>query len=83
MILMALSILSIWIASNGILAPLLIFLLINGAASGALLSLQPPALASMYGVDEMASTMAVVTMSRAAVSPLTRHTTPFTDTTYL
>lgn len=68
MILMALSILSIWIASNGILAPLIIFLLINGAASGALLSLQPPALASMYGVDEMASTMAVVTMSRAAVS---------------
>lgn len=67
MVLMAVSILSIWIASSGHLAPLILFLLVNGAASGALLSLQPPALAAMYGVQEMASTMAMVTMSRAAV----------------
>lgn len=67
MLLMAISILAIWIASSGILAPLILFLLINGAASGALLSLQPPTLASLYGVREMASTMSMVTMSRAAV----------------
>lgn len=68
MVLMAISILAIWIASSGLLAPLIVFLLINGAASGALLSLQPPALASLYGVGEMPSTMAMVSMSRAAVS---------------
>jgi hypothetical protein len=67
MLLMAISILVIWIASSGLLAPLIIFLLINGAASGALLSLQPPALASLYGVAEMPSTMAMVSMSRVAV----------------
>ncbi|UZJ52530.1 hypothetical protein CBS101457_001850 [Exobasidium rhododendri] len=68
MILMGISILTIWIASSGSLGPLILFLLVNGAASGALLSLQAPALASLYGVSEMPSTMAIVSMSRAAGS---------------
>lgn len=68
MLLMAFSILSIWIASSGLLAPLILFLLVNGSAAGALLSLQPPTLAALYGLTEMASTMSMVTMSRAAVS---------------
>jgi MFS family permease len=68
MLLMAISILSIWIASSGLLAPLILFLLVNGSAAGALLSLQPPTLAALYGLTEMASTMSMVTMSRAAVS---------------
>jgi MFS family permease len=68
MLVMAISILAIWIASSGLLAPLIIFLLANGAAAGALLSLQPPTLAALYGLTEMASTMSMVTMSRAAGS---------------
>ena len=70
MLLMATSILSIWIASSGVLAPLILFLLVNGSAAGALLSLQPPTLAALYGLTEMASTMSMVTMSRAAVSEM-------------
>lgn len=68
MVLMTVSILAIWMASDGLLAPLVIFLLVNGAASGALLSLQPPVIASLYGVSEMSVTMAMVTMSRFAGS---------------
>lgn len=72
MLLMAISILSIWMASGGLLAPLVCFLLINGAASGALLSLQAPVLSSLYGVSAMSVTLAMVTMSRsfgAALGP--------------
>lgn len=70
MMLMAVSILAIWLATGAQLAPLIVFLLINGAASGALLSLQPPVLSSLYGVSAMTVTMAMVTMSRAAGSAL-------------
>lgn len=68
MLLMAVSILAIWMASSGLLAPLIIFLLINGAASGAVLSLQPPVVASLYGLSEMTVTNAMITMSRVAGS---------------
>lgn len=70
MLLMAISILSIWMASGALLAPLICFLLINGAASGALLSLQPPVLSSLYGVSAMAVTLPMVTMSRSFGSAL-------------
>lgn len=70
MLLMAVSILAIWMTTSGLLAPLIVFLLLNGAASGALLSLQPPVVASLYGLNEMAATNAMVTMSRAAGSAL-------------
>lgn len=70
MLLMSTSILAIWMTSHGLLAPLIVFLLVNGAASGALLSLQPPVMAALYGLSEMAVTMAMVSMSRAAGSAL-------------
>lgn len=70
MVLMAISILAIWMTSFGLLAPLIVFLLVNGAAAGAILSLQPPVIASLYGVTEMAVTNAMVTMSRAGGSAL-------------
>ena len=65
MLLMAISILSIWMASGALLAPLICFLLINGAASGALLSLQAPVCSSLYGVSAMSTTLAMLTMSRS------------------
>ncbi|PWN90577.1 MFS general substrate transporter [Acaromyces ingoldii] len=69
-ILMATTILSIWVAAGTYLPPLVIFLLLNGAAGGALLSLQPTVVASMYGTSELAVTMAMVTIGRCVGSAL-------------
>lgn len=62
--LMGSSILTIWQVSSNIVA-LVIFILINGSAAGALLSLQPPVNASLFGMKDMARTMSFLTMSRA------------------
>ncbi|PWN97536.1 MFS general substrate transporter [Tilletiopsis washingtonensis] len=64
MLLMGASILGIWSVSDS-LAALISFLIINGAAAGALLSLMPIVNASLFGVQETVVTMSMLTMSRA------------------
>jgi hypothetical protein len=67
------TILSIWVAAAGRLAPLIIFMLLNGAAGGALLSLQPTVSASVWKNSssseprrggEVESVLAMSTMGR-------------------
>ena len=61
------SILGVWVTAANQLAPLIVFILINGAAGGALWSLQPAVSASVWrgsGKGEMQSVMAMSTMGR-------------------
>jgi MFS family permease len=62
--LMGSSILAIWTVSTS-LGLLLLFMLVNGSCSGALISLQPPVAAALFGMQDMVATMSMVTMSRA------------------
>lgn len=57
------SILCIWQVSSNIGA-LVVFILINGSAAGALLSLQPSVNSSIFGVENVALTMSLLFMSR-------------------
>ncbi len=61
------TILAIWTAAAGALAPLIIFMLLNGAAGGAVMSLQPAVGAAIWqgsGRGEMQSVLAMSTMGR-------------------
>lgn len=53
MTLMGVSILTVWTVSGSNLGLLVFFLILNGASSGALLSLQPAINASLFGLAEM------------------------------
>lgn len=53
MLLMATSILGIWTIGDS-LAIMIVFMLVNGAASGALLSLMPTVNAALFGMQEVA-----------------------------
>ncbi|PWN53696.1 MFS general substrate transporter, partial [Violaceomyces palustris] len=61
---MGLSILAIWTVANS-LSVLLLFMAINGSCCGAMYSLQPPVNASVFGVQDLALSMSMITMSRA------------------
>lgn len=69
-VLMATTILSIWVAAGVYLGPLILFLLLNGAAGGALLSLQPTVIASMYGTSELAVVSSLSGFFTLRLSPL-------------
>ncbi|EST09847.2 Major facilitator superfamily [Kalmanozyma brasiliensis GHG001] len=58
------SILAIWTVSNS-LATLALAMVLNGGSSGALLSLQPPVNAAIFGVHQTALTMSMMMCSRA------------------
>ncbi|KAI9324266.1 major facilitator superfamily domain-containing protein [Zopfochytrium polystomum] len=60
----AASILAIWTVSNS-LATLILFLVVNGSSSGAILSLQPPVNAAIFGIHQAALTLSMTTSSRA------------------
>lgn len=67
--LMGVSILSIWTVASS-LGLLLLFMVINGSSSGALLSLQPPVNAAVFGMQDMVLTMSMLTFSRSFGSAL-------------
>ncbi|PWN27573.1 MFS general substrate transporter, partial [Jaminaea rosea] len=58
------SILTMWVVAGDNLGLLVAFLLINGACTGALISLQPTVNASLFSVGEMGVTMSMVLFSR-------------------
>lgn len=70
------SIMAIWTVSTS-LATLALAMVLNGASSGALLSLQPPVNAAIFGVHQTVLTMSMMMCSRAFGSllggPLSRY----------
>ncbi|CAO1613815.1 unnamed protein product [Parajaminaea phylloscopi] len=66
MTLMGASILSVWTVAGSNIGVIVFFLIVNGACSGALLSLQPAVNASMFPLGEMGVTMSMLMSSRTA-----------------
>ncbi|SPO19868.1 related to monocarboxylate transporter [Ustilago trichophora] len=64
LVMASVSILAIWTVSNS-LATLALAMVLNGGSSGALLSLQPPVNAAIFGVHQTALTMSMMMCSRA------------------
>ncbi|KAJ1602778.1 hypothetical protein NDA14_000892 [Ustilago hordei] len=64
LVLASISILAVWTVSNS-LATLALAMVLNGGSSGALLSLQPPVNAAIFGVHQTALTMSMMMCSRA------------------
>ncbi|ETS63478.1 hypothetical protein PaG_01764 [Moesziomyces aphidis] len=64
LVLASTSILAVWTVSSN-LATLALAMVLNGGSSGALLSLQPPVNAAIFGVHQTALTMSMMMCSRA------------------
>ncbi|KAJ1530081.1 hypothetical protein HK405_001892 [Cladochytrium tenue] len=63
LVLAAVSILAVWPLAES-LAVLIVFLIINGCCSGAILSLQPPVNAAVFGIRRAPETMSMMTSAR-------------------